>query len=401
MKVAIIGGGAAGFFAAISVKTHHPHAEVTIYEKTTKVLSKVKVSGGGRCNVTHACFDLKEMLTYYPRGTKLLRKAFYQFNATHTVDWFESRGVSLKEEADHRMFPKTDDSQTIIDCLMGEVQRLGIQVKYSASISEIIPSENGVGLKLGTALVQADKVIVTAGGSNKRESYLWLETLGHKIEPPLPSLFTFNMPNETIKTLMGVVAPYARVRIQGQKLEAIGPVLITHWGMSGPGILKLSAFGAKVLASSNYHFTTLISWCGDLKEEELRAQLNEVIQHQGNTILQNWRSEFIPKRLWSFLLEKFELDPRTKWNELGKKNLNRLVNGLINDTYQVQGKTTFKEEFVTCGGVDLSMVDPNTMQSKAVPGLYFAGEVLDIDGVTGGFNFQAAWTTGFIAGKLQ
>ncbi|MCB0482507.1 MAG: NAD(P)/FAD-dependent oxidoreductase [Flavobacteriales bacterium] len=399
MKVAVIGGGAAGYFAAISAKAHHSDSEVVIFEKTNKVLSKVKVSGGGRCNVTHACFDVKDLLQFYPRGGKLLKKALYEFNPNHTVAWFEGRGVPLKTEADNRMFPITDSSQTIIDCLEQEVRKLGIRVSLSSAISAIRPLDHRFELAVNKEIIQVDKVIVTTGGSNKIEGYKWLQSLGHAIVPPAPSLFTFNMPSEEIRTLMGVVAPHARVRVLGSKLEATGPLLITHWGMSGPAVLKLSAFGAKWLAEKQYAFSVLVSWLGNTKEDECRVIFQEVISSSGNTMVSNWRNEWVPKRLWLFLLTKLEIDPSTKWNELGKKNSNRLINLLINDEYRVSGKTTFKEEFVTCGGVDLSQVDPLTMESKVVPGLYFAGEVLDIDGVTGGFNFQAAWTTGFLAGK--
>ena len=402
MKVAVIGGGAAGYFAAISAKEKFPDAEVMLLEKTTKILSKVLVSGGGRCNVTHACFEISKLTRFYPRGARFLKKAFHQFNTNHTVVWFQERGVQLKTESDNRMFPISDSSQTIINCLMTESERLGIKVNLQTSVSSILPHDEGFNLTIGEHdKIKVENVIVATGGSAKEEGLNWLKDLGHSIEKPVPSLFTFNMPNEPVKELMGLVAPEARVKIQGSKLSAVGPVLITHWGMSGPAILKLSAFGARELADMNYNFKALVNWVNVESEEDFRKDFTAILETSKKGKLGNVRMESIPKRLWSFILEKLELDPNGICGELSKKNINRLVNALLNDEYEVQGKTTFKEEFVTCGGISLNQVDPQTMESKIVPNLYFAGEVLDIDGVTGGFNFQAAWTTGYIAGKLQ
>jgi predicted Rossmann fold flavoprotein len=400
MKVAIIGGGAAGFFAAISCKAHHPDAQVTIYEKSGKLLSKVKVSGGSRCNVTHACFSISQLAKFYPRGEKQLKKAFGFFNTNHTVEWFESRGVELKTEADNRMFPTTDNSQTIIDCLMGEAEKTGVIIKLNSPVNSLAKKENGFELKIKDQLLSVDKVIVATGGSPKLPGYDWLKELGHTIVPPVPSLFTFNMPQEPVKELMGVVADPVSVRIQGTKLKSEGPLLITHWGMSGPAILKLSAFGARTFHDLNYEFKAQINWLGPINEEELRKQITSELTLMSKRKLANKNPFEIPNRLWLFLLNKLEINPDITWEELGKKNRNRLLNTLLNDVYQVKGKTTFKEEFVTCGGIALQNVSMRTMESKPCPGLYFAGEVLDIDGVTGGFNFQAAWTTGFLAGKV-
>ncbi len=402
MKVAVIGGGAAGFFSAISVKHHHPDASVTIYERSNKVLSKVKVSGGGRCNVTHHCFKVGELVKFYPRGEKPLRKAFGIFSPTDTVAWFNERGVELKTEEDGRMFPITDDSQTIIDTLMGEVQQLGIGVKLQSSIKRLKPTDSGwlLGFK-GGETKEVDKVIVATGGSPRTEGFDWLRDLGHAIEEPVPSLFTFNMPNEPIKDLMGVVAEPVSAKVMGTKLSSEGPLLITHWGMSGPAILKLSAFGARILHDLDYSFKVLINWTGNLSEQDIRAELKKVVESAPKKKIRNVNPFGLPSRLWDFLISKIEIDDTMIWMNMGKKNINRLVHVLTNDDYQVEGKTTFKEEFVTCGGVSLSDIDIKAMKSKVQPNLYFAGEVMDVDGVTGGFNFQAAWTSGFIAGKLS
>jgi len=402
LQVAVIGGGAAGFFAAISAKTHHPEAKVTIYEKSNKLLSKVRISGGGRCNVTHHCFDVRELVKFYPRGERPLKKAFGQFSPTDTISWFEQRGVKLKTEPDGRMFPTTDNSQTIIDTLMQETRKLGIGIQTKANIKKLKKVEEGYELNLHRGgRLHADKVIVATGGSPRPNGFDWLRELDHEIEEPVPSLFTFNMPNEPIKELMGVVADPVSVKIMGSKLQSSGPLLITHWGMSGPAILKLSAFGARELNEKEYEFKVLVNWTGERAEQEVRAILKEVVREHGMKKIRNVNPFHLPGRLWEFLIGKLELGDNMIWQNMGKKNINRLVHLLTNDEYQVQGKTTFKEEFVTCGGISLQDVDIKTMESRKSPDLYFAGEVLDIDGVTGGFNFQAAWTTGYIAGKLK
>ena len=401
MKVAIIGGGAAGFFAAISAKEHHKDAQVTIYEKSTKLLSKVRVSGGGRCNVTHACFEIHELLKFYPRGNRFLKKAFPKFNTTHTVKWFEERGVELKTEKDNRMFPVSDSSQSIVDCLTKETQKLGVEIKLQSTIKELSVLPEGIELDFGTGnSLIVDKLIVASGGSPKLEGFNWLQELGHSIETPVPSLFTFNMPNEPIKELMGAVAENAKVRIQGTKLVANGPLLITHWGMSGPAILKLSAFGARLLAERNYDFKIQVNWINASTEEEYRPIFLSNLAENRKMKIGNLKVEGIPKRLWAFFLDKLEISSDLVCLDLSKKKINRIINTLLNDEYSVKGKTTFKEEFVTCGGVSLGEINPFTMQSMVVPNLYFAGEVMDVDGVTGGFNFQNAWTSGFVAGKL-
>jgi predicted Rossmann fold flavoprotein len=401
MKIAVIGGGAAGFFAALSAKEHHPNAGVTLFEKSSKVLSKVRVSGGGRCNVTHACFDKDALIKNYPRGEKFLKKSFHQFEVKDTIDWFTQRGVALKTEKDNRMFPTSDNSQSIIDVLTTAYEQLGGVLKTQSSITQLIPRDSGFDLVIDGETLFFDKVIVATGGSPKEEGLDWLKALGHSIEKPVPSLFTFNLPKHPITALMGTVAPHAKVRIEGEKLTTTGPLLITHWGMSGPAILKLSAFSARLLAERQYATSFVVSWLGEHTEDQVRDLFQDQINQKPMAQLSTFRMPEVPKRLWLYLLEKLEIPSDKRWNEFSKKHRNQLLNALLYDRYDLRGKTTFKEEFVTCGGVSLSDVDAHTLESKRRPGLYFAGEVLDIDGVTGGFNFQAAWTTGFIAGKLE
>jgi predicted Rossmann fold flavoprotein len=400
LNVAVIGGGAAGHFAALSAKAHHRAARVTIIEKSDKVLAKVRISGGGRCNVTNATFTASGLSKNYPRGGKPLKKAFARFQATDTVAWFAERGVELKTEPDGRMFPTTDSSATIIDCLSGEAQKAGIALRLSTPVRELAPSPDGGWLVNGDRF---DKVIVAAGGSPKAAGFAWLEQLGHEIVPPVPSLFTFNMPDEpAIRALMGVVVPDAQVRIQGTRLTEQGPVLVTHWGLSGPAILRLSAWGARTLAEKSYNFAAQINWSPTLSPNQPAAEalLDEAWPEIRRKKIANACPWSLPRKFWAYLLERAGVDGERPWMDLGKKQRNKLIDTVLNDVYEVRGKTTFKEEFVTCGGVALSEVDFKTMESRRAPGLYFAGEVLNVDGITGGFNFQAAWTTGFIAGQL-
>lgn len=398
-KIAIIGGGAAGFFAAISAKQHWPHAEVSILEKSNKFLAKVKISGGGRCNVTHDCPDIKELSNAYPRGNTQLRKAFHQFAATDTFKWFESRGVALKVYPDGCVFPLANDSQVIIDCFMNSCKQLGIKLKAQQVISKLEVSSTEVRVYCNNETQAYDHVIICAGGQPKKSGLDWLAVLGFEIIDPLPSLFTFNMPKNPISELMGTVVPNATVKIEGTKLTGQGPLLITHWGMSGPAVLLLSAWGARLLAEKNYQFAILINWLDQKKEDDLRQDFSHTISAHGAKKLCNWNPTPLTNRLWNHLLVRAEISADQRWAEVGKKTINKLVNTLLNDRFEVQGKTTFKEEFVTAGGVALSEIDFQTMKSKKYLNLSFAGEVLDIDGITGGYNFQAAWTTGFIAGK--
>jgi predicted Rossmann fold flavoprotein len=404
MKIAIIGGGAAGFYSAIAAKENYPDARVVIFEKSQKLLSKVKMSGGGRCNVTNGCDSIEDLCKAYPRGGRSLKKAFYVFSNKHAIEWFEKRGVPLVIHKDSRVFPASQSSQSIIDCFLRESERLGIEIETGIGIKAI--RQQGGQLELSFVKVEQqpgifDRVIVATGGSPKRSGLEWLEKLNHKIENPVPSLFSFNMPDESITGLMGVSVDNAVVRIQGTKLSAEGPLLITHWGMSGPAVLKLSAFGARILNEKDYNFKIQVNWVNEQNNDLVISQLSNIIKEHSNKLLSNFRPYGLPARLWQFLSEKVEIHQHKHWGELGKKGLNKLVNVLTNDEYQVKGQTTFKEEFVTCGGVSLESVDLNTMQSKECRNLYFAGEILDIDAITGGFNFQAAWTTGFIAGKLM
>lgn len=402
-KIAVIGGGAAGFFAALSAKYHHPEVAVSLFEKTSKVLSKVKVSGGGRCNVTNATTDIPTLCKAYPRGGKQLRNLFYRFNTTDTQAWFESRGVALKTEADGRVFPVSNESQSIIDCLLNEAENLGIDIVYQAAVANLKKIEDSWSLWFlkEEKEQQFDTVIIATGGSPKLEGFRWLETLEHTIVPPLPSLFTFNMPKDPITELMGVAVDHAKVKIKDHNIETEGPLLITHWGMSGPAILKASAFGAPALAECQYNFEIQVNWLGERNTEILFNQLHSCALEHPQKAVSNQKAFPLPQRLWQYLVEKKGIPADKKWIDLGKKKGRQLVELLANDTYVISGKTTFKEEFVTCGGIALNSVHLKTMESKSQKGLYFAGEVLNIDAITGGYNFQAAWSTGFIAGQLN
>ncbi len=403
MNVAVIGGGAAGFFSALAVKEHHPSAKVTIFEKTKKLLSKVKISGGGRCNVTNGEPSIKVLSTAYPRGEKKLKNAFRVFNNQHTMEWFESRGVALVTQEDGCVFPVSQDSQSIIDCFLKEAKRLNIKIETSAGVAYITNNTDQLTVhfsKNESRKPTFDKVIVATGGTPKRAGLDWLAQLEHQIKEPVPSLFTFNMPNETIRELMGIVVENTLVKVQGTKLTADGPLLITHWGMSGPAILKLSAWGARLLNDMNYECAVQVNWTNIQNDQIVTEDIRQIAKSHAQKIIANYRPYDLPDRLWQYLILRHGLDPQKRWSELGKKGINKIVTFLTNDVYQVKGKTTFKEEFVTCGGVSLESIDFKTMQSRVCPNLYYAGEILDIDGITGGYNFQSAWTTAYIAGKL-
>jgi len=400
MNVAIIGGGAAGFFAAINVKENYPNYKVDIYEKSTKVLSKVKVSGGGRCNVTNGVETIKELSLAYPRGEKKLRKLFGIFSNKDAYQWFENRGVDLVTQPDNCIFPKSQSSQSIINCFMDAAKQSNIIINYKKTVKQIKIENNKIVLVFDDDILIYDKVIVATGGSPKKKGLEWLENLGHQIENPVPSLFTFNMPTESITKLMGIVVEKAQVNIQGTKLKSLGPLLITHWGMSGPAILKLSSFGARILNQLDYDFKVQVNWINIVNNEVVRKELENIVIKNSNKQLSSIKPYQLQTRLWKYLLERIELPLERKWKEIGKKGLNKLITILTNDVYQVEGKTTFKEEFVTCGGISLEDINFKTMESKIIKNLYFTGEVLDIDGITGGYNFQAAWTTAFIAAKL-
>jgi predicted Rossmann fold flavoprotein len=401
MKIAVIGGGAGGFFSAINIKQHHPQAQIFIFEKTNKLLSKVAVSGGGRCNVTHACFEPTELAACYPRGGKFLKKLFYEFNPQHTVAWFENHKVALKTEEDGRIFPVSDSSQTIINCFLEQAQRQNIRILTQSEVCSLEPLQQGFEVSVKHQKPAFfDKVILAIGGQNKWEQFAWLKNLNLKISKPVPSLFTFNMPQNPIRALMGLSA-WANVAVKtNKKLQNEGNLLITHWGMSGPAILKLSAWGARDFAEQNYQFEIRVSWLKE-NEDELREKIKVYKQEKGAALPQNHHFTDLPKRLWGFLLEKTGINLQKKWADLNKNEITALCKVLLNDTYPVSGKTTYKEEFVTCGGIALDEINPQTMASKQYPDLYFTGEVLDIDGITGGFNFQAAWTTAWVAAQLK
>lgn len=404
MRIAVIGGGAAGFFAAIHAKENFPDAHVHLFEKSQNVLAKVKVSGGGRCNVTNASESISELSKAYPRGGKLLKKLFNTFQTADTKAWFIARSVKLKKEADGRVFPVSNKSQTIIDCLLKEAEDVGVKIFLGAGVKAIEIKNNSWELafiKESQTSKVFNKVIIATGGAPNIRSFEWLKDLGHEIEPPVPSLFTFNMPNESIISLMGVVAPNALVSIQGSKLKSSGPLLVTHWGMSGPAILKLSAFGARQLAEMKYQFVTQVNWVGEKNDALILDKINEASKANPKKRIGNLRIFEFPQRLWHFLLKKADIALDKPAAEVGRKALNKLTSILAKDEYKIEGKTTFKEEFVTCGGVSLNSINRQSLESLSCPGLYFAGEVLDIDAITGGYNFQAAWTTGFIAGRLS
>jgi predicted Rossmann fold flavoprotein len=409
----VIGGGAAGFFCAVNAARLNPALKVIIVEKNNKVLSKVKVSGGGRCNVTHACFEIPELVKRYPRGQNFLKKAFHWFNTNDTIQWFGERGVKLKTEDDGRMFPVTNDSQTIIDCLIREANKYGVEILFSTEITKIIKNENGFqleilnpkletrNLKPGSPVVRLETnfLCIASGGYPKSSQFEWLKQIGHTIEEPVPSLFTFNIPNNTITSLMGVSVENATVKIQSAKLIETGPLLITHWGMSGPAILKLSAWGARELSKLQYHFSVVVNWLPEFNENSLRTEWQLLRDQHAAQKIANKNPFGLPGRLWLYLLDECVISHDTRWADLSAALQNKLIKTVTGQIFQVKGKTTFKEEFVTCGGIKLTEVDPNTMQSKIVPDLFFAGEVIDVDGITGGFNFQNAWTSGWIAAK--
>lgn len=399
-KLIVVGGGAAGFFCAVNVAAQNPDIKVTVIEKSNKLLSKVKVSGGGRCNVTHACFSIAEMIKKYPRGEKFLKQAFHHFFTTDTIAWFENKNVKLKTEADGRMFPQSNSSETIINCLLNEANKNQVEILMNREIVRIEKHENEFQLfgKDGSVL-KADFVCVACGGFHKPEQYNWLTKLGHTFESPVPSLFTFNVPKNPVSELMGISVENAQVKINGTKFSQTGPLLITHWGFSGPAVLKLSAFAARELSKINYDFTIAINWIGDYHENSVLEKLKLIRQELAPKKIINKNPFNLPQRLWEYHLDRSGIDTQKRWADLPAKQQNILAKQLCAQQFHVKGKTTFKEEFVTAGGIKLNEVDANTMQSKIVPNLFFAGEILDVDGITGGFNFQHAWTSGWLAAR--
>jgi hypothetical protein len=395
--IAVIGGGAAGFFAAIHASG--PGIRVLLFEKSPKLLSKVKISGGGRCNVTHRPMEISKLVKNYPRGEKFLKKAFAHFSIPDTFSWFESRGVSLKIEEDGRVFPKSNTSQTIVTCLEEEAKKLGVQVQTSNGIKSLLPKDQGYVLGTDKGEVVVSKVIVASGGHPNLGAYDYLNSLNHNLIKPIPSLFTFNTPQEPIRELMGVSMGDAVVKLEGTKLSYRGPILITHWGISGPAVLKLSAFGADWLHEQQYQARAIIQWNADLGEQAYAEQLSNYGQLHPNRKVYSYPLFGVPARLWEHFCTQADISEAQLFGQLAKKLQNKLVQCLFCYPVAMQGKTTFKEEFVTAGGVALDEIHPETMESRLHPGVYFAGEVLNLDGITGGFNFQAAWTTGYLAGK--
>ena len=402
----VIGGGAAGFFCAVNAARLNPELKVVLLEKTTKLLSKVKVSGGGRCNVTHKCDTVSQLIGNYPRGASFLKKAFHQFAVADTITWFEERGVTLKVEKDGRMFPTTDNSETIMRALLDDAAKYGVEIMLNTEVLEVLKNntdDSNSKLAPFTILLNKDRKIsshficMATGGMQKPEAWSWIQKLGHQLDPTVPSLFTFNIKGSKLPELMGLSTESAVVKIIGTKHKLEGPILITHWGLSGPVVLKLSAWGALDLAAMNYDFKIAVNWAPEWNEQTVLEQLRYIRFEKASLKVYNHNPFEFPQRLWEFLLQTAGIKAEIRWADLPAKEQNALAKIITGQEFQVLGKTTFKEEFVTAGGINLEGVNANTMESKTTQGLYFAGEVLNIDGVTGGFNFQNAWTTGWIA----
>lgn len=398
LTLAVIGGGAAGFFGSIIAAQNAPHCRVILLEKSKQLLTKVRISGGGRCNVTHHCFEPKQLIQNYPRGSKALLGPFSRFQPLDTIEWFKSRGVELKTESDGRIFPITDSSETIAQCLQEAASRLNVEIRTTQGVNAITPVEDGFQLTLGNGELFHCHRLLLACGSNIK---MWdlLKSLGHTIIPPVPSLFTFNTPDSPLLELAGVSVSKVRAKIKDTTLEQTGPLLITHWGFSGPAILKLSAWGARILHEKQYKALLEINWLPDITQNELKEQLLEFKTLSPARLVANEGPSILPRNLWKKLIERAEVPGTLRWSHLSSSLLQKMVQQLSASTFEIDGKSTYKDEFVTCGGVALNEVDFKTMQSKCIPHLYFAGEILDIDGVTGGFNFQNAWTTAYIAGN--
>jgi predicted Rossmann fold flavoprotein len=396
-EVIIIGGGAAGFFAAINMAESNPELKVTILEKSSKVLQKVKVSGGGRCNVTHACFDPKELIEYYPRGKKELLGPFHTFMTGDTIDWFEQRGIPLKIEDDMRMFPESNSSQTILDCFISSADKAGVQVLYNENVFRIQKTEGQFLVETKNSSFHADKLLITSGGNTK----MWemIKGLGHNIIEPVPSLFTFNIKDTILEDIPGLSVPNAHISLEDGLFESSGPLLITHWGLSGPGILKLSSLAAIHLARLNYQFSVTVNWLHMPYSEVLEYLKTQKKRSPKKNVMLKSCYEQISKRLWSKLVTSAKINSNQNWSDLSNQQLENLTEKLTKTALTSHGKTTFKEEFVTAGGVDLREINFKRFESKLHPNLFFAGEVLNIDGLTGGFNFQNAWTGGYIAAK--
>lgn len=400
MRLVVIGGGAAGFFCAVNAARMSPGLEVIIVEKSSKLLSKVRISGGGRCNLTHACFDITEMARRYPRGGNFVKRSFHQFFTSDTIEWFQSRGVETKSESDGRMFPVSDSSESVIDCLLREANRYHVQILMNREVKSLERNLNKWKISfVNNEDEHCDFVCIASGGYPKPGMFSWITQLGHNIEPPVPSLFTFNMPGNPITALMGISVPEVQVKIAGSKLVERGPLLITHWGMSGPVILRLSAWGAREFQQKNYEFHIIINWLPGYHEQSMKEELVATKEKEPSLQVSGKNQFGLPQRLWQYLLKYSGIPEQLRWAELPAAMMNKLAKFLCSFDAAVKGKTTFKEEFVTAGGIRLKEVDVNTMSSRIQPQLFFAGEILDVDGITGGYNFQHAWTSGYIAAK--
>jgi len=396
-KIVIIGGGAAGYFTAINAKESNPDLDVTILEKGKDVLQKVKISGGGRCNVTHACFEPKELVKFYPRGEKELLGPFHQFMTGDTFEWFDDRGIPLKIESDNRVFPEANTSQAIIDCFQKAVDSLGIKVLTNHGVNAVKKQGDTWSIHTKEQIFEADQLVIAAGSSKK----VWelCETLDHSVIAPVPSLFTFNINDKRLVDLLGISVPNATVLISGTKLEASGPLLITHWGMSGPAVLKLSAFGARILADKKYQYNVEVNWLSRPTDKVLNVLLNLKKKEPRKTVILKSPFKEVSRRLWERFVLFSDIDKTQNWADLNSGQLEKLANQLTKGSYNANGRTTFKEEFVTAGGVDLKEINFKRFESRKHKNLFFVGEVLNIDAVTGGFNFQNAWTGGFICAK--
>lgn len=397
MKIAIVGGGASGVFCGIKL-AENKNATIHIYEKSNELLKKVKISGGGRCNVTHQYLSPAQFTKNYPRGAKIQKNNFDVFSPNDLVYWFQKRGVALKIEKDGRIFPTTNSSQTIIDCFQNELNKPNIEIFLNTEIQDISQISNSYQLTTNSQTLQYDFVVIAIGGAQKaRELNCFNQSLPHTTIAPVPSLFTFKIDDKALTQLMGLSVPQAQIKIISSPFKESGPLLITHWGLSGPAILKLSAWGAFYLNEKNYQFDISVNWLGDEKEQDVQKRITTNRQLHSNALVTNFKPEPIPNRLWEYFLTKAEINPSKKWHDISKKEENKLIQLLTNNVYTINGKTTFKDEFVTAGGVDTQAINTQTMESLTYPKLYFIGEVLNIDGITGGFNFQNAWTSAIVA----
>jgi predicted Rossmann fold flavoprotein len=421
-RIAVIGGGAAGFFAAIRAKEVNADAIVTIYEKGEKPLAKVAVTGGGRCNLTNSFADVRDLKRVYPRGDKLMKRLFKTFDYRDTFRWFESHGVPLVTQDDQCVFPRSQDAMTVVRCLINEARRLGVNILTRHALTSIERGDNKTFLLFNNSneRIETDCVIVTTGGHPKSSAFDYLARLGHDISMPVPSLFTFNINDNALRSLMGTVVEDATISIVGEKMRSAGPLLITHWGMSGPAVLKLSSYAARYASERQYRFDVSVNWIGESDTSLVAENIRKTAETNAAKLITNApplmfqsgdkrgrvvssphggiKRGFLPTRLWEYIIQKIGIPADKRWNETGKKWQNKIVEVLANDIYHVEGKSSWREEFVACGGVSLSSINPSTLESKHLPGLYFAGEVTDVDAITGGFNLQAAWTMGYIAG---